>query len=189
MNYKSSGNIWTSITAISAAVAALAALFSIMITWSNVRKQDERKRPYIKIAEPVPGIKQKTGEHPFTVDFTLENIGEHPAQDISCKQIMISSDFKNSPQICDVTIANEIPPGLSFWWSVPLDTIPMDFPVQYIVFMVKYNDSILNKSYSQAFYLKWLGAKEGVTHADFRNATMEDREIIDNYLRYFKLEP
>lgn len=114
----------------------------------------------------------------------MENIGIHPASDLSGKILIIDKNLKSEPQyVINFSVANEIPIKTPTPWYNDDLYLPVNVSPQYIVLAIKYNDPILNKSYQQMFFMKWGGVVNGQFYPDFVHTSNEEKQKIEVHLQ------
>lgn len=87
---------------------------------------------------------------------------------------IFDQSLKEKPQfVSDFSIANEIPHDSPTPWYNDSVILPNNINPQYIALQINYYDPILKESYYQIFYMKWDGVKNGITHPDFVQVSIE----------------
>jgi len=173
---------WAIVGAISGAVAAIAALFTVYHARSSWKEQIESNRPYFTITEP--GIKSLPQSPPYRIQITMENIGIRPAYDLIGKIFIIDKNLESEPRFTfDFSVANEIPPKTPTPWYNDTLRLPKNMPPQYIVFAIKYSDPVINKSFTQVFFMKWDGVVNGVFDPNFVHVSIEEKQKIKDHLK------
>lgn len=175
-------DVLSSLATIAAAIVAIITVYHIRTSW---QKERESRRPYIAIEEP--GIKPLPQSPPFRMQITMRNIGKHPASQfegaISIFDKTMSGKFTFNTSF---TLGNDVPPDSPTPWYTDNVLLPQNVPIQYICLFLKYRDPILEKRYSQIFYMRWDGVSNGITHPDFVYVSSDESDKILDYLKESK---
>ena len=178
----SNEKLWAIVAAISGAVAAIAALLTVYHARTTWKEQIESNRPYFTIMKP--GIKSLPQSPPYRIQITMENIGVRPACDLVGKIYIIDKNLKSGPQFTfDFSVANEIPAKTPTPWYNDSLLLPKNVPPQYVVFAIKYRDPVVNKSFTQVFFMKWDGVVDGHFYPDFVHVSIEEKQKIKDHLK------
>ncbi|MBO8129934.1 MAG: hypothetical protein H0Z29_00265 [Candidatus Marinimicrobia bacterium] len=173
---------WAIVAAISGAIAAIAALLTVYHARIAWKEQIGSNRPYFTIAEP--GIKPLPQSPPYRIQITMENIGGRPAYDLLGKIYIINKNLKSGPQFTfDFSVANEIPVKTPTPWYNDSLQLPTNVPPQYIIFAIKYRDPVIDRSFTQVFFMKWDGVINGQTHPDFVHVSKNEKEKIADHIK------
>lgn len=173
-----SGNFVTISTAIFAFVSIVSVYISV-VTWQTQR---EASRPYFTFKES-PSI-HLTNELSF--EFKFNNVGTHPATNLSSKTIVFDESLLQEPLLVDVyTVVNDIPRDTttSLLLSIKnLDFLLADINPQYVIICLSYTNPITSKLYTQTIYTKWVGViaqkPQPLIHVE-----VNEKEKILNYLK------
>ncbi len=172
-----SGNFDT-ISVISGAIAALAAMIAIFLTYRSNKQERESKRPYFTIE--APGFKQiGTG---LRLQITFINCGNHPANMFKSVIRLFQEDLKNENKI-DIDVVNDIPANSPTPYYNDSVGLGPNMPKHFIFCSISYRDPILKKEYVQSYYMKWDGLINGQTHPDFTHVNTTEKKIIENYIK------
>ena len=175
-------DLWDMISSISSMIAAIVALITVVIAISSLQKEKYYKRPYFAIEKP--GIKKLDNSPPFRIQITMINTGVHPAKNLTGQISIFDQSLKEKPQfVFNFSISNEIPHDSPTPWYNDSLILPNNVKPQYITLQINYYDPILKESYSQTFYMKWDGVRNGITHPDFVHVGIEESNNIENYLK------
>jgi len=175
-------SMWEIISSLSGVVAAIVALITVYIAISSLQQENQYKRPYFIIEKP--GIKPLSDSPPYRIQITLYNTGVHPAVDLVGTIKILNRTLNKKPDFdINFSVANEIPHNSPTPWYNDNVMLPNNINPQYIVLSIKYGDPILKESYSQNFFMRWDGIKEGITHPDFVHVRIEEKNKIIEYLK------
>lgn len=148
-----SGTFVTISTAIFAFVSIVSVYISV-VTWQTQR---EASRPYFTFKES-PSI-HLTNELSF--EFKFNNVGTHPATNLSSKTIVFDESLLQEPLLVDVyTVVNDIPRDTTTSLLLSIknsDFLLADINPQYIIICLSYINPITGKLYTQTIYTKWVG--------------------------------
>ncbi|CBE69247.1 MAG: hypothetical protein F9K13_06340 [Candidatus Methylomirabilis oxygeniifera] len=173
---------WAIVSAVSGMVAALAATFTVYQAMTTTREDREAKRPYFTIE--APGIKPLPKSPPYRIQITMRNVGVHPATRLNGKILFVDANLATKPAYAfDFSVANDVPSGSPTPWYNDSLILPNDVPPMYVVLAASYSDTIIGKDYSQAFYMRWDGVKNGQTQPDFVHVSASERSRIEQALR------
>lgn len=171
--------VWRTVSVISAAVAALAALISVFLMYKSQQKERASKRPYIVIE--APGF-YKLEDNSIIIKINFKNIGLNPALDFSGELRIISKDFTNEQKF-SIDISNAVAPNLPFYYAIDKVRFTGDnIPKYYIYLTVNYLDPMLNKNFNQEFFLKWKGAEQGKMAPEFFNVSSDETNKIIEFI-------
>lgn len=173
----SSGN-FELIGVISGAIAALAALTAIYLTYRNNKRDREAKRPYFTLL--APGFKQI--ENRLRLQITFINNGNHPAKEFKGEIRIFQEDLSNVVKI-DIDIVNDIPTNSPTPYYNDSVGLGNNMPRHFIYCGISYLDPILKKKYHQEFFMKWHGVQDGQTHPDFVQIDTSEKKIIEEYIK------
>jgi hypothetical protein len=175
---------------ISSAIFALTALITVCITISSWNTQREAARPYLTLKDS-PLIRL---EDDINFEFIFNNVGIHPAFNMSSRTIVFDESLNVEPvHIDEYAIANDIPgntPTSLLINMKPQEYKPniLTFKPYYIVIALHYSDPVLNKKYDQIIYLKWSGISGGTAGSIFHVKVTEKNNIM-KYLNDWHIEP
>lgn len=167
---------WTVVSTVSGAVAAVAALLAVRQV--SVARAQERltQRPYFSISDP--GIKPLPNSPPYRVQITLENVGMHPAQDVSGKMLFVDKESMHPEFDLALSLGDDVPARSPTPWCNDTFRPKRNTPERYIVVFLRYADPLLRKTFKQQFFLKWGGVKEGKIHPDFAQVSRDERKRL-----------
>ncbi len=170
---------WSVVSVIAGAVAAVAALVAVRQTSESHREQLRSARPYFTVKDP--GI--KADSLPYRIQITMVNMGGRVASDLFGNIDMMDQDFKGRPaSIGEFSVANEIPPNIPTPYYISV-SLPVNMPPQYIVMHIRYKDPIVDTDFSQDFFMRWEGVRDGKTPPDFVHASLGEKNKIAAWLR------
>lgn len=182
LNLLSNDKFWVVISSVSGAVAAIAAMIAVYQSRASAKDERTSKRPYFTIS--TPGIKPLPESPPFRIMITMENIGTHPAINMSAKILFVESSLSQPASfVFDFSIANEVPVKTPTPWYNDSLRLPANVSSHFIVTAIKYQDPILRKYFVQTFFMKWDGVNNGITHPDFVHTSLEEKLKVEKYLR------
>ncbi len=176
---------WSSIIAtLGTLILAITALITVTVTLNAWKVQREATRPYLSLKES-PMVEIQPG---LNLEFKFNNVGTHPAMNLSSQTIVFDQGLKNPPVHRDqLNLANEIPKDMSSSLVIALDLSEVDISQPkvepyYVVVHIEYTDPVINNQYRQTLYFKWNGINGGnvqpVVHVEVRER--------DNILEYLK---
>jgi len=182
MNQDKTNTIIALVTTFFAAIAALAAGWSVFQTSAMWIEQKEFGRPYISFTE-TPQFRQMPDSSENRMWLKLENIGGRPAYDVYIRVFVVDKRLNKEPELSfTFHVGNEFPPKIPMPWYQNIN-IPKEAPPKYIVTALRYRDKILDKSYNQTIYMKWMGVDhEGRFDPDFYHVTMKEKQKIEGHL-------
>ena len=145
-------------------------------------------RPKFTLKKPSmnwEGESDEDDQHAF--NFVLENIGSHPARDMVSRIILAEEDPTKEPKTVDGSTANEIP------INEPLDMrlgmrLAVREPALYMVFGIRYKDSITLRPYSQVFFMRWPGTMRGTPSQKIHHLTIDERDQVQARLKNYLTE-
>lgn len=165
------------ISTIAAAVSAIAALCAIWQTRSAWRETTYSNRPYFTIKEP--GIKPLPESPPYRIQITLINTGVRVATELSGEIVIIDKSLKGEPtKFIEFSVANDISPNTPTSYYNDTLIVSNNIPPQYILLCIKYKDPVIRKYFTQVFFMKWDGTKDGITNPDFTHASVDEKKEI-----------
>jgi hypothetical protein len=175
---------WSSIIAtLGTSILAITALITVTVTLNAWKVQREVTRPYLSLKES-PKVEIQYG---LNFEFKFNNVGIHPASNLSSQTIVFDQELKNLPIHNDrYDLVNEIPKDMSSSLIIALDPKEVDASQPklnpfYVVVRLEYNDPVINKLYRQILYFKWNGIDGGnlqpVVHVEVR-----EKDSILKYL-------
>lgn len=176
---------WSSIIAtVGTATLALTALITVYVTLNAWKVQREAARPYLSMKES-PQVEVKDG---VQFEFKFNNVGIHPAENLSSQSIVFEESLNQKPVHNDrYDLVNEIPKDTSS--SLVIALTPQEVSLTsteaspyYLVVLLQYSDPVINKQYKQSLLLKWNGMKEGKALA-IVHVQAKDKDKIKNYLQ------
>lgn len=178
----SSSSTWAVVSGVASAIAALAAMVTVYHSRVSWQSERESKRPYFIIEKP--GIKPLENSPSFRIQINMENKGVHAAKDLEGNILILKGDLTAQTEFdISFSVANAIPANSPTPYYNDSVLLQKDIPPQFVVLAIKYLDEILNKNYSQVFYMSWHGVQEGRMHPDFVHTSKEDARKIEEYLK------
>lgn len=176
---------WSSIIAtVGTSILAITALITVTVTLNAWKTQREASRPYLSLKES-PSVQVQSG---LNIEFKFNNVGIHPAVNLSSQTIVFAQDSFEAPIHNDkYDLVNEIPKDMSSSLVIALDPKEVDVSQPsvrpyYIVVHLKYLDPLIDHSYQQTLYFKWSGIESGgvqpIVHVEVR-----EKEKILDYLK------
>ena len=144
---------------------------------------DKSSRPYFSTAG---SDIQKLFQGSWILTVSVQN-NDIPAQDVSSQLLVLpeSLDPTKAPLFTNrEESANPIGPRMIFnhrWWPITVNrnTLPA-----FIVFQIRYSDSLSNETFSQAFYLKFLGtSQDGTFIQQLMNADSYEKTRMERYMK------
>ncbi|HVJ47849.1 hypothetical protein [Desulfitobacterium sp.] len=176
---------WSSIIAtVGTAILALTALITVYVTLNAWKVQREDARPYLSLKES-PQIEVQEG---VQLEFRFNNVGIHPAVNLSSQSIIFEQSLKQKPIYNErYDLVNEIPKDTSSSLVIALtpEEVGQSSNVSnsyYLVVLLQYSDPVINKQYQQSLLLKWNGIKEGKALA-IVHVQAQEKEKITLYLQ------
>lgn len=177
---------WSSaIITISTAIFALVSIVSVVIAYTTWQTQSEAARPYFTFKES-PSIRL-TNE--LNVELKFNNVGIHPAINLSSKSIVFDGNLLREPILVDdYTVVNDIPRDTttSLLLRIKGDFLQADINPQFIVICLSYADPITHKLYIQTIYTQWAGVIAQMTQPFIHVEASQKQEIL-NYLKIHHL--
>jgi len=174
----SSSSNFELIGVISGAVAALAALTAIFLTYRSNKLDRESRRPYFTLSSP--GFKKISNN--LRLQITFENNGTHPAKKFKGEIRIFQDNLENEVKI-DIDIVNDIPANSPTPYYNDSVALGNNMPKHFIFCKISYLDPILRKEYNQEFFMKWHGVKNGTTHPDFVQIDTNEKKIVEEYIK------
>jgi hypothetical protein len=174
----SDSNFWAAISAIGGAVSAIAALCTIWQSRKSGREAREAQRPYFLLE--APGIKNLPESPPFRLQLTLRNAGGHPATCLDGRIYVVPAAPGAMPTIdSSFSVANDVPPNSPTPWYTDSVMLPQQCPPHFALLGIEYLDPLLNKRYSQAFFMRWDGVQNGTTQPDFVHVSKAEKVQLE----------
>ena len=178
---------WSSVIAtIATTVLALTALITVYLTVAAWKVQQDASRPYFVLKES-PQV-DLGGE--LSLELKFNNIGIHPAVNLSSETIIFDEQLSEKPIHHDESaIVNEIPKDAasSLVMIIPraeIDPKQLNIQAHYVIVDLQYADPILNKSYSQTIYMLWNGVQEGKLQPTVHVRVAEKKKILNYFQKY-----
>lgn len=174
---------WSStIVTVSTAIFALVSIISVFISVTSWQTQREAARPYFTFKES-PSI-HLTDELRFELKFN--NVGTHPATNLSSKSIVFSENLLQEPLLVDdYTVVNDIPRDTTTSLLLIIknaDILQADIGPQFLVVHLNYADPITRTKYTQTLYTKWSGVV-GNKPQPLMHVELSEKQNILNYLK------
>ena len=168
------------------AIAAIASLIAVSHSIKVWNEQKELNRPYFTIVEP--GFKKLPESPPYRIQITLMNNGVRSAYDLYGKFLSLDINLTSEPnEEINFSIANEIQANNPTpYFNDTIEFCNNESP-QYIVVGINYYDPILKQSFTQKFFMKWNGVKNGKMYPDFFHISKEEKKKIEEYLIKFNI--
>jgi hypothetical protein len=174
--------VWVIIAAIAAAVSSLCAAISIILTYLIKKKELRIGRPYFMIGTD-SGVKRATPNAP-QIKITLNNIGKRPASRFKCKIIIFDLNLTTAPILNrELSCANDLPAGSPSLWESPQFQVSRNVSPQCVIIAIQYFDTIINVTFTQMFFMKWGGVRNGRMRLVLDHARENEKTNIINYLR------
>ncbi|ODA41351.1 hypothetical protein [Desulfosporosinus sp. BG] len=176
------------IVTVSTAIFALVSIISVYISVTSWQTQREAARPYFTIKES-PSIHQ-ANELCFEFEFKFNNVGTHPATNLSSKTIVFNENLLEEPILIDeYTVVNDIPRDTTTSLLLSIesaDFLQADIAPQFLIIYLSYADPITHKLYNQTIYTKWSGViaqkPQPLIHVE-----LSEKQSILNYLKFHHL--
>jgi hypothetical protein len=176
---------WSSIIAtFGTLILAITSLITLNVTLNAWKVERESSRPYLSLKES-PKVELQSG---LNLEFKFNNVGIHPAANLSSRTIMFEQNLKNPPIHNDrYDLVNEIPKDMSSSLVIALEPNEVDvskakLEPYYIVLSLEYKDPVIGKNYQQILFFKWNGMEGGnmqpVVHVE-----VNEKEQILKYLK------
>ncbi len=173
-----SSNNFELIGVLSGAIAAIAALIAIFLTYRNNRLERNSKRPYFTLL--APGFKQL--QNILRLQITFINNGLHPAKNFKGAIRIFQEDLSNEARV-DIDIVNDIPSNIPTPYYNDSIGLGANMPTHFIYCIISYLDPILQKEYNQEFFMKWNGVQNGTMHPDFVHVNTDEKAVIAEYIK------
>lgn len=175
-------SFWSALSAICALVATVVALVTIWITLRDRRVDRQSRRPYFTI--PDAKITPLPESPPYRIEITFTNQGLNPATKFEGKILLVDAILKEEPIFTKaLSIGDDLPNNIPKTWTHDILGIGENVSEKYIVFQCAYFDPLLKEEYSQSFFMKWAGMKDGTGKGDFQHATKSEKTDIEEYLK------
>ena len=172
----------TTLSTIAAAISAVAAMVAIKNERQSAQEAREAKRAFFTIFEP--GIKPLPNSPPFRIQINLKNIGLNPASDLVADIFLVEHTLAQRPQFSfNFSVGNLIEYNSPTPWYNDTLHLPNNLPPQFIVMGIRYNDSLLERTFKQIFFMRWDGVATGITHPDFVHVSVDQKNQLINHLR------
>lgn len=158
----SNDKIWDSLNALAALCSAIAAYAAVKLS-VTFRKQDlQSKRAYLTVKDPkIEAIQE---DYKIKLSIPFENCGEHPAENVSIRILMINLALNTEPDFDIIQkLANPIPGKTPSAYINRIVTSP-NTPEKLLLVILTYRDVILNKTFCESYYMKW----SGISNAEFQ---------------------
>lgn len=176
------------IVTVSTAIFALVSIISVYISVTSWQTQREAARPYFTFKES-PSIHQ-TNELSFEFEFKFNNVGTHPATNLSSKTIVFNENLLQEPILVDdYTVVNDIPRDTTTSLLLSIkstDFLQGNIDPQFLIICLNYADPITRKLYTQTLYTKWSGViaqkPQPLIHVE-----LSEKQNILNYLKSHQL--
>lgn len=173
------------IITISTVIFALVSIVSVLISYTNWQTQSEASRPYFTFKES-PSIRL-TDE--LNVELKFNNVGIHPAINLSSKSIVFDANLLQAPILVDdYTVVNDIPRDTttSLLLRIKGDFLQANVNPHFVVIGLSYTDPITHKLYTQTLYTQWAGVI-GYKIQPLIHVEASQKQEILNYLKYHHL--
>jgi len=159
MSWEMKKRNWSdTVVTISTAIFAVVSLVSVFISVTTWQAQREAARPYFTFKES-PSINLRADQLSF--EFKFNNVGTHPAINLSSKTIVFDETLLEEPILVDdYTVVNAIPRETTTSLLLSLkhtDFSKADINPQLVVIGLSYTDPITRRAYTQTIYTKWAG--------------------------------
>lgn len=175
---------WSGIVVtISTAIFTVVSIVSLFISLTSWQTQRETTRPYLTLKES-PLVDRNDG---ISFEFKFENIGTHPACNLTSKTIIFDQKFTEKPLLIDeYSLVNDIPKNIttSFLLNINDEQLCHNAEISpyFVIIKLRYSDSILRKSYIQTIYLKWNGVAANKLQP-FVHIEASEKDSILTYLK------
>ncbi len=175
---------WSSIlVTISTAIFALVSIITVFLSVTSWQTQREAARPYLAFKES-PSVHQK---EELSFEFKFNNVGTHPATDLSSKILVFDQYLLQKPILIDeYTVVNDIPKDTTTTLLLNINNKDIskesDITPHFILISLSYADPILRKTYNQTIYLKWAGVNAGKPQP-FIHVEISEKQDILKYLK------
>ncbi|GAB6152110.1 hypothetical protein JCM17380_08600 [Desulfosporosinus burensis] len=180
-----SGILMTMSTAIFAFVSIVSVFISV-ITWQTQR---EAARPYFTFKES-PSIHLT---HEISFEFKFNNVGNHPATNLSSKTIVFDESLLEEPILVDdYTVVNDIPRDTTTSLLLSIKSVDFqqtDIKPQFLIIHLSYTDPITRKLYIQTIYTKWPGVIAQKPQPLIHVEASEKQKILTYLKSHHLLEP
>jgi hypothetical protein len=165
---------WTVVSAVSGAVAALAAFGAIYQTRQIAYEDRLAKKPYLKLK--TAQIRADQNRH--TIVFMFDNTGARPAIGLRERLVIVKPDLPTPIADLKSSTANEIAPNAEYVWQHAKIDVPANVGLHYFLFTLSYGDPVVSTRQTQVFVLKWPGATQGRVPVDLEHASTEEAERL-----------
>ncbi len=174
------------VVTVSTAIFAFVSLVSVFISVTTWQTQREAARPYFTFKES-PSVHQTDK---LSFEFKFNNVGTHPATNLSSKTIVFDETMLQQPVLVDdYTVVNDIPRDTTTSLLLSMkstDFSPADINPQFIVICLSYTNPITGKLYTQTLYTKWAGVIAQKPQPIIHVEASEKQKILD-YLKSHQL--
>lgn len=170
---------WSSIIAtIGTVVIASTALITVYVTLKAWQIQREDARPYLSLKESP----QVTVQKGVQFEFKFNNVGIHPAVNLSSQTIVFKQNLQQKPTHNErYDLVNEIPKDTSSSLVISLTPEEIEENAYYLVVLLQYIDPVIDRQYQQSLLFKWNGIIEGKAQAII-HVQAQEKEKISRYL-------
>lgn len=179
-------NFSSAIITISTAIFALVSIVSVFISFTTWQTQSEAARPYFTFKES-PSINLADE---LSFEFKFNNVGIHPATNLSSKTIVFDENLLQVPILVDdYTVVNDIPRDTTTSLLLSIkntDFLQVDIKPQFLVICLSYADPITHKLYIQTIYTKWAGVIAQKSQPLIHVEASEKQKIL-GYLKFHHL--
>jgi len=175
-------HLWTMVSSLSAVISVFVALYTVYLSVESKKDELIAKRPYFIIENP--RIQQLQSSPPFAISITMFNKGIHSAKKLKGTILFVKYDLTSKIPLFkfDFSVSNEIPSNSPTPWFNDSLYLPDNEPPCYIILSIEYVDSILNNGYTQEFFMKWSGVKDGEFSPNFVHTSIEEANSIKDFL-------
>ena len=183
-----SGTFWGSIGALAGVAAAIAAFISISDSNETRREELESKRPYFVVRKP---HFSQQDEQSLLLNVGIANEGTRPARRVIYKMDVLpvhrveNADEPEGKWFIETQHmfihSSDLPRDAPYpWWlTYPVST---EIAPHYFKLTIEYRDAILDRQYSQAYFMYWEGGSKGLLTPDLVFANMQQANSIEAYL-------
>ena len=148
----------------------------------DTRPNFESEEVKIRRVEPGPDVDLKEAPYQFTLSLLFRSVPpRRPVYNLSGRMVVTDGALLTPPMI-DTAIDNGYTETRAFHTKLPLH-IPKNLPLQYMALSFDYMDKLTGRQYSQRFYYKWDGVKNGLFHNEFFTLSRADTDRFAVYLK------